>query len=97
MSYKIINQTPIALTSDYNANANLKHIGDPIKELSQNISDKLFTNANTKIIYNKIQLTTNEITNLLVNCTGEKIDPYSEHLAHELLSQTVLDLSLIHI
>ena len=93
MSYKIINQTPIALTSDYNANANLKHIGDPIKELSQNISDKLFTNANTKIIYNKIQLTTNEITNLLVNCTGEKIDPYSEHLAHELLSQTVLDYS----
>ena len=91
MSYIIRNQTPVKLDSNYYSLVNLKSPNDPMNLLSRNISQKLFTNSNTTISYNKNNLTADEITTLFSKCVGNIIDPKSEKLARELLSQTVLN------
>lgn len=93
MSYIIHNQTPVKLDSNYYSLVNLKAPNDPMDLLAKNISQKLFTNANTTIAYNQNQLTVDRITTLLSKCVGSTIDPKSEKLARELLSQTVLNYS----
>lgn len=89
MTYNVTNQTPTLLSPSYIDV--LTNTGDPVSLLTKNISQKLFTNAQTTITYNNIKLTTTEITNLLLKCVGVKIDPVSEQLARELLSKTVLN------
>lgn len=91
MPYQIKNQTPVALTSDYSTLVQLKKPGDPVALLTANISEKLFTNKNTNISYDTLTLDPDKITNLLVNCVKENIDPKSEKLARELLSKTALN------
>lgn len=93
MAYTIANQTPVRLDSDYSRFINLKVDNNPMELLEKNISEKLFTGPNTTITYNKNVLTKTEITNLFSKCVDDKIDPTSEQLARELLSQTVLDYS----
>lgn len=93
MSYQITQQTPIALDSNYDAFIRLNKPGDPIKLLTENVSKKLFTSKNTKITYGSNNITPKEISNLLINCSDEKIDPTSETLARDLLSKTVLNFS----
>lgn len=94
MAFNIKNQIPVALASDY-ADP-LRHNGDPFANLNANVSEKLFTNAQTVIEYNNQPVTPDNITELFKDCTGEKIDPNSEQVMRELLSKTVLSFTNQH-
>lgn len=93
--FKLKNQIPVALTPDYRNYIKFAQPGDPIKIMDHNISAKLFSNANTSIVYNGNNITTSDVTKLLVDCLGTSINAPAENVAKELLSKTVLNYTTV--
>lgn len=89
--FAINNQTPSVLSPEYNKYIKLKDPGDPEGLLTANLTNKLFTNSNTQITYKNKNLTPQDITDLFISCLGERINPHSEDLAKQLLSQTTIN------
>ena len=93
-NFTISNQIPVNLSPDYSKFEKLKDPGDPTKLLESAISNQILNKgANISISANNKtkNVNTPDITQLLLDCLTDQVNPTTEKLAKDLLSQTVLD------
>lgn len=93
-NFKISNQIPVNLSPDYSKFEKLKDPGDPAKLLESAISNQILNKgANISISANNKtkNVKAPDITQLLLDCLTNQVNPTTEKLAKDLLSQTVLD------
>lgn len=91
MAFQVSNQVPADLDCNYARYQKLNQDGNPLNLISQNISQKIFTNKNTVIKYKGKNVTPDDVTDLVQTCLTDKLDPQAESMAKTLFNQTIND------